>query len=174
MSPSRMTGRYISVQFKIVCRRLVSRRWGKPICTPPRLSKVSPHIKWVQYVCVRSPVPMSPPGSYGSQVTAQLHDSPLSPTSRGGYVQQNHHSPATHTTLPDGSTRIQIQRSGGPAQQPAGPPLPPTPKAYEDSSPFSFSEPRRMPDYTIPYKQADPYHEHAGSGSGMYDDDVYR
>ena len=116
---------------------------------------------------------MSPPGSYGSQVTAQLHDSPLSPSSRGGYVQQNHYAPATHTTLPDGSTRIQIQRSG-PAQQSLGPPLPPTPKVYEESSPFSFNESGRMPDYTIPYKQTDPYNEHASAGGGMYDNDGYK
>ena len=129
---------------------------------------------------------MSPPGSYGSQVTAQLHDGPLSPPSRGGahvlqqQQQQQHnqqHAPATHTTLPDGSTRIQIQRAGAlppAAQQASGPPLPPTPKAYtEDGSPF-FNDSGRMPDYTIPYKQGDPYHEHTGAGGGVYDDDGYR
>ncbi|XP_076443626.1 uncharacterized protein LOC143282031 isoform X7 [Babylonia areolata] len=137
--------------------------------------------------------PMSPTGGmYGSQVTAQLHDvsSPMSPTSRGAMPytpqhhqyqqqQQNHHHtyPATHTALPDGSTRIQIQRNTQAQPVSSGPPLPPTPKAYEENTPFSFSGGSdggsRMPDYTIPYRHADPYRD-ASAGGPYGADDVYR
>lgn len=95
--------------------------------------------------------PVSPPTSYGSQVTAQLHDN-YSPNVRVQYVQQNH-APATHTTLPDGSTRIQIQRSA------PEPPLPPTPRGYGGDS--------GMPDYTIPY-QASSGVPSGGGGGGPY------
>ncbi|KAK7502031.1 hypothetical protein BaRGS_00006783 [Batillaria attramentaria] len=114
--------------------------------------------------------PASPPSSYGSQVTAQLHDNQFSPPQRAQYVQQNH-APTTHTRLPDGSTRIQIQRSPA-GYQSSDPPLPPTPTraGYDTFNDSGLG----MPDYTIPYRASDPYHEHQSAGGGLYSDDVYR